>query len=172
VAELVRDLDGHAVDAGLLTAARYVEPAMMLLISLAYAGAPRDLASRLLERRSPNPRVETTPRESDIRAAIDTYQAARHRKHRKELSERDRARRTPLAEASFVGIERVTGRIAERRGSFLLQDAGTLEGNLVQGDWFVIPGSGTGEPAGLRGEGGFAAELGQHASITLDYWLE
>jgi 8-hydroxy-5-deazaflavin:NADPH oxidoreductase len=50
VAGLVRDLGGHPVDAGPLTAARYVEPAMMLLISLAYAGAPRDLALRLLER--------------------------------------------------------------------------------------------------------------------------
>src|SRR5256885_1322547 len=31
--------------------------------------------------------------------------------------------------ASFVGIERVVGNIAGRQGSFLLQDAGTLEGN-------------------------------------------
>jgi hypothetical protein len=74
--------------------------------------------------------------------------------------------------ASFVGIERVTGSIAGRPGSFLLQDAGTLEGSTVKGDWFVIPGSGTGELAGLRGEGGFQAELGQHAAITLDYWFE
>jgi hypothetical protein len=74
--------------------------------------------------------------------------------------------------ASFVGIERVTGSIAGRQGSFLLQDAGTLEGNTVKGDWFVIPGSGTGDLAGLRGEGGFEAELGQHAEITLDYWFE
>jgi Protein of unknown function (DUF3224) len=74
--------------------------------------------------------------------------------------------------ASFVGIERVTGSIGGRRGTFLLQDAGTLEGNLVKGDWFVIPGSGTGELTGLRGEGGFEAELGQHAAITLDYWFE
>jgi hypothetical protein len=74
--------------------------------------------------------------------------------------------------ASFVGIERVTGSIAERRGSFLLQDAGTLEGDLVKGEWFVIPGSSTGELAGLRGEGGFEAKLGQHASITLNYWFE
>jgi hypothetical protein len=74
--------------------------------------------------------------------------------------------------ASFVGIERVTGSIAQRHGSFLLQDAGTLEGNLVKGDWFVIPDSGTDQLAGLRGEGGFEAELGQHASITLDYWFE
>jgi Protein of unknown function (DUF3224) len=74
--------------------------------------------------------------------------------------------------ASFVGIERVTGSIAGRQGSFLLQDAGTLEGNTVKGDWFVVPGSGTGELAGLRGEGGFQAELGQHADVTLDYWFE
>jgi Protein of unknown function (DUF3224) len=74
--------------------------------------------------------------------------------------------------ASFVGIERVVGSIAGRQGSFLLQDAGTLEGNTVKGDWFVIPSSGTGELAGLRGEGGFEAELGQHADITLDYWFE
>ena len=74
--------------------------------------------------------------------------------------------------ASFVGIERVAGSVAGHQGSFLLQDAGTLEGSTVKGDWFVIPGSGTGELAGLRGEGGFEAELGQHADITLDYWFE
>jgi hypothetical protein len=74
--------------------------------------------------------------------------------------------------ASFVGIERVTGSIDGRQGSFLLQDAGTQEGNTIKGNWFVVPGSGTGELSGLRGEGGFTAELGQHASITLDYWFD
>jgi hypothetical protein len=74
--------------------------------------------------------------------------------------------------ASFVGIERVTGSLEGRKGSFLLQDAGTLEGTTVRGNWLVVPGSGTGELSGLRGEGGFTAELGEHASITLDYWFE
>jgi hypothetical protein len=74
--------------------------------------------------------------------------------------------------ASFVGIERVTGGVHGRPGSFLLQDVGMLEGSTVSGTWFVIPGSGTGELRGLRGEGGFTAELGQHATITLDYWFE
>jgi Protein of unknown function (DUF3224) len=74
--------------------------------------------------------------------------------------------------ASFVGIERVTGKVDGREGSFLLQDAGTLEDTTVKGDWFVIPGSGTDELVGLRGEGGFTAELGQHAAITLEYWFE
>lgn len=75
----------------------------------------------------------------------------------------------PDGSASFVGVERVTGRIAGRSGTFVLQDQGTLEGGIVKGSWFVVPGSGTGQLQGLRGEGGFEAELGQHASITLDY---
>jgi 8-hydroxy-5-deazaflavin:NADPH oxidoreductase len=47
---LVRDIGAHPVDAGPLSAARLVEPAMMLLVSLAYAGVPRDIGLRLLER--------------------------------------------------------------------------------------------------------------------------
>ena len=74
--------------------------------------------------------------------------------------------------ASFVGIERVTGRLAGREGTFLLQDAGTVEGSIVSGDWFVVPGSGTGRLAGLRGEGGFRASLGEGARVHLDYWFE
>jgi hypothetical protein len=74
--------------------------------------------------------------------------------------------------ASFVGIERVAGQLGGRRGTFLLQDAGTVQDNMVSGDWFVIPGSGTGELAGLRGEGGFRANLGEGAQVHLDYWFE
>ncbi len=74
--------------------------------------------------------------------------------------------------ASFVGIERVTGTVAGRSGTFLLQDAGTVDGHVVRGDWFVIPGSGTGGLAGLRGEGGFRADLGEGAQVHLDYWFE
>jgi Protein of unknown function (DUF3224) len=75
-------------------------------------------------------------------------------------------------EASFVGVERVSGRIGDKSGTFVLQDQGTLKGTTVSGTWFVVPGSGTGELEGLRGEGGFEAELGQRADITLDYWFE
>jgi hypothetical protein len=75
-------------------------------------------------------------------------------------------------EASFVGVERVTGKIGGMSGTFVLQDQGTLKGTTVSGTWFVVPGSATGELQGLRGEGGFKAELGQGADITLDYWFE
>ena len=74
--------------------------------------------------------------------------------------------------ASFVGIERVSGSVGGRAGTFLLQDAGTVQDNIVSGDWFVIPGSGTGQLTGLRGEGGFRANLGEGAQVHLDYWFE
>jgi hypothetical protein len=76
------------------------------------------------------------------------------------------------SEASFVGVERVTGSIGGKSGTFVFQDEGTLDGTTVSGTWFVVPGSGTGELRGLRGEGGFRAELGRGADITLDYWFE
>src|SRR5919202_1295761 len=47
---LVRDLGAHPVDAGPLRSARLVEPALMLLVTIAYAGVPRDVGLRLLER--------------------------------------------------------------------------------------------------------------------------
>jgi uncharacterized protein DUF3224 len=74
--------------------------------------------------------------------------------------------------ASFAGIERVTGAVGGREGTFLLQDAGAVVGSIVSGDWFVIPGSGTRELAGLRGTGGFRANLGESAQVHLDYWFE
>jgi hypothetical protein len=78
----------------------------------------------------------------------------------------------PDGTASFVGIERVTGTIAGRSGTFLLQDSGTVAGGIVSGDWFVVPGSGTGELTGLRGTGGFRANLGEGAEVTLDYYFD
>jgi hypothetical protein len=78
----------------------------------------------------------------------------------------------PDGSASFVGMERVTGQVLGRAGTFVLQASGTVEGPLVNGDWFVVAGSGTGELAGLRGEGGFRANLGAGAEVHLDVWFE
>ena len=75
--------------------------------------------------------------------------------------------------ASFCALERVSGTLAGRTGTFILQDSGELAADgHVLGSWFVVAGSGTGELTGLRGEGGFDAQLGQHAEAHLDYWFE
>jgi hypothetical protein len=75
-------------------------------------------------------------------------------------------------EASFVGVERVTGSVGGRSGTFVLQDQGTVKDAAVSGAWFVVRGSGTGELHALRGEGRFKAALGEGADITLGYWFE
>jgi hypothetical protein len=79
----------------------------------------------------------------------------------------------PDGSATFVGHERVTGTLAGRNGTFVFQDVGTLTpAGDVDGSWFVVPGSGTGELTGLRGEGSLAVAVGRSAAITLDHWFE
>jgi hypothetical protein len=75
--------------------------------------------------------------------------------------------------ASFVGLERVVGRIGDRSGSFALQQHGTFENGVVKATWSVVSDSGTGDLRGLRGEGGYFwdAPQGQSATFTLDYDL-
>jgi hypothetical protein len=74
--------------------------------------------------------------------------------------------------ATFVGLERVRGSIAGRKGTFLLRVSGTIAHREMHAEWFVVPRSGTGELARLRGDGGFEAQLGQHGSVWLDYFFE
>ena len=74
--------------------------------------------------------------------------------------------------ATFVAIERVRGAIGDRHGTFVLQIRGTILRKEMHAEWFVVPGSGTGALAGLRGDGGFRAQLGQHGAIWLDYSFE
>jgi hypothetical protein len=79
----------------------------------------------------------------------------------------------PDETADFVGMQRVTGRIGERSGSFVLaHSGGTYDGQVAKGDLSVVPGSGTGDLEGLRGTGGFSAPHGATPSLTLDYDFE
>jgi hypothetical protein len=74
--------------------------------------------------------------------------------------------------ASFVGQLRLIGKLGGRSGSFVLHLNGTYDGNTAKADWSVVPGSGTRELHGLRGQGGFAAPHGPSGSVTLDYDFE
>jgi hypothetical protein len=74
--------------------------------------------------------------------------------------------------ASYVGLQKIMGRLGGRSGSFVLQLSGSYDGEMARCTWFVVAGSGTGELQGLRGEGGFRAPHGSQASYTLDYDFE
>ncbi len=75
------------------------------------------------------------------------------------------------ASARFSGLERVAGRIGERVGSFVLRHEGTFSDGEARTILTIVPGSGTGELRGLRGEGLSVAPVGATATIHLDYDL-
>ena len=78
---------------------------------------------------------------------------------------------SPGATTRVLGFQCVDGQIGDRSGTFVLETTGTFDGKEVKGAWSVIPGSSTGELAGLRGDGTFAAPLGSDASVSLNYEL-
>ena len=74
--------------------------------------------------------------------------------------------------ATFVGIQRIVGSIAGKKGSFLIETHGTFDGKTAQGDWALIENSGTDDLAGISGEGTFGAPHGSTADYQIDYELE
>jgi hypothetical protein len=69
-------------------------------------------------------------------------------------------------------MQRFRGKLGGRQGSFVLQGSEIVENGKIKARWFVVPGSGTGELSGLRGEGGFEGHFGKASTETLEYWFE
>lgn len=72
--------------------------------------------------------------------------------------------------AGYVALERVTGALQGRKGSFVLQHSGTMKRGAPTLVLTVVPDSGSGELAGLSGSMAIVIDHGQH-SYTLDYQL-
>lgn len=73
--------------------------------------------------------------------------------------------------ATFVGLERVVGRIGGKTGSLVLLRTGIFESGQARESYSVIPGSATGELHGLLGEGNSAVGHGMEHPFTLTYEL-
>ncbi len=72
--------------------------------------------------------------------------------------------------AGYVAMELVTGTLAGRKGSFVLQHAGTMERGAQRLSIEVVPDSGTGELEGLAGRMEIDFSGGGHA-YSFDYTL-
>jgi hypothetical protein len=77
-----------------------------------------------------------------------------------------------FAGAAYVALERISGAVHGRQGSFALLHASTV---AAKGErwarWPISPGSGTGDLAGISGEGRIViADDGRH-TFTLEYEL-
>ena len=74
--------------------------------------------------------------------------------------------------ATYTGMERIEGQIAGRKGTFVLLHEGRFADGESRTTITVVPGSGTGDLQGLRGEGRAVAQMGSQATITFDYDFE
>ncbi len=71
--------------------------------------------------------------------------------------------------AGYVALERITGTVHGRAGSFVLLHAGTMTPDDQWATWPVVPGSGTGDLAGIRGEGRIDIDAEGGHTFTLEY---
>ncbi|NHA69535.1 DUF3224 domain-containing protein [Phycicoccus flavus] len=72
--------------------------------------------------------------------------------------------------AGYVAVERVVGSLAGREGSFAFQQSGTMVDGEATQQYLVVPGSGTGDLAGLAGTLSLTQDAGGHA-YRLEYDL-
>jgi hypothetical protein len=71
---------------------------------------------------------------------------------------------------NFVALEKVTGSVGGRAGSFVFQRVGTFDNGRTRQTLAVMPGSGTGDLSGLSGQVTIEHDQGQERyPITFDY---
>lgn len=78
---------------------------------------------------------------------------------------------TPVkGSAGYVAIERVTGTLNGKEGSFVFQHSGIMDQGKQQLSVTVVPGSGTGELTGIDGKFAIIIADGKH-SFEFEYLL-
>jgi hypothetical protein len=110
------------------------------------------------------------PRPDEIPAvdgAPATGRAVLHKTYAGDLVGTAVAEFMSTGQIAYLAQERIEGTLGGRAGSFVLQHGASGGSGAEPQQWaFVVPGSGAGELAGLRGTGMLAHEL-----ITLDWEL-
>ena len=112
--------------------------------------------------------VKLLPQATD--AGVDDDLPARLRLDKRYFGELDAssqgqmlAARSPVeGSAGYVAIERVTGTLDGRRGSFVLQHFGLMDRGKPSLEIAVVPDSGSGELAGLHGRMSIEIRDGEH----------
>lgn len=121
-----------------------------------------------------------SPADENGRAVVETRMTERFSGGLDGLGEAAHVRvQNPDGTDNVVYIERFTGKVDERSGSFILKgEAFTDSAGIVHGSYEIIEGSGTDELAQLRGFGAFMAKHNQSAKAgwsahgPLTYWFE
>ncbi len=73
--------------------------------------------------------------------------------------------------AGYVALEKVTGTLQGRSGSFVLQHSASIKANVPQMTITVVPGSGTGQLEGISGDLTITFAPGGKHSYDFEYTL-
>lgn len=77
----------------------------------------------------------------------------------------------PDGTATFVGLERVSGRLLGKTGTFVIEQQGMFRAGTARAKCMIVPASGTGELEELKGHGELIAEQGKDYAMTLEVSL-
>ncbi|HYU31354.1 MAG TPA: DUF3224 domain-containing protein [Thermoanaerobaculia bacterium] len=117
---------------------------------------------------NPLPAYDTTEGSNLARMSIDkTYHGDLEGTGKGEMLS---ASTSVQGSAGYVAIERVSGTLRGRKGTFILQHSGTMTRGTPQLAITVVPDSGTGQLAGLTGKMMINIAGGKH-SYDLEYTL-
>jgi hypothetical protein len=77
----------------------------------------------------------------------------------------------PDGTSAYVSIMEMSGTLDGRTGSFVLRGEGSYDGTAARGEMTIVPGSGTGECAGISGTASSVSthEDYPHMPLTLTY---
>jgi hypothetical protein len=73
--------------------------------------------------------------------------------------------------AVYLALDRISGRLEGREGSFVLHHRGILSADGAEIDGAIVPGSGTGELKGITGQGAITVDEDGTHRLTLEYEL-
>jgi hypothetical protein len=71
----------------------------------------------------------------------------------------------------YIGHDRISGTLAGKSGGFVFQHSGLMSPDGVSNTGTIVPGTGTGELAGITGEGTMLADDEGNHTLTLEYRL-
>ena len=78
----------------------------------------------------------------------------------------------PSGSAAYVGIERITGQLQGRSGSFVLIHDASMSSDGQSLSLTIMRDSGTGALRGIRGAGSIIIDADGGHTLTLDYTLD
>jgi hypothetical protein len=73
--------------------------------------------------------------------------------------------------AVYLALDRISGRLDGREGSFVLHHRGLPSADGAEIDGAIVPGSGTGELKGIAGKGAITVDEDGTHRLTLEYEL-